>query len=212
MPNGDCVQVRVWFHRKELPVHVLSPILATLLLCASVSGVQATPVTYQLDPTHTFVLLSRGNYGFSNPIIVAVIDQGTLVFDSDDPSKSSVRVTMPVAKIDSFVAQLNKEFQSPMFFDVDRFPSVTFQSTRVRSMGNHRYTISGNLTAHGITRPLVLHAQLNKTGENPMTRQQAIGFDATATLKRSDFGLNFNVPNVSNEIALKITMQADAVH
>lgn len=192
-------------------MHVFSRFLAATLLCVSLSAVQAAPVTYQLDPTHTFVWLSRSNYGFSNPIIVAVIDQGTLVFDSDDPSKSFVRVTVPVAKIDTFVAQLNKEFQSPMFFDTARFPTVTFQSTRVRTTGNGRYTITGNLTAHGLTRPVVLHAQLNKTGENPMTRQQAIGFDATTTLKRSDFGLNFNVPNVSDEIALKITMQADAI-
>ncbi|WP_426701335.1 YceI family protein [Rhodanobacter sp. Col0626] len=192
-------------------MHVLVRILAVAALCAAESAVQATPVTYRLDPTHTFVLLSRSNYGFSNPIIVAVIDQGTLVFDSDDPSKSSVRVTFPVARIDTFVAQLDKEFQSPMFFDTDRFPSITFQSTRVRLAGENRYTITGNLTAHGVTRPVVLHARLNKIGENPMTRRQAVGFDATAILKRSDFGLNFNVPDVSDEIALKITMQADAV-
>lgn len=192
-------------------MHVLTRIFAAPLLCASVSAVQAAPVTYQLDPTHTFVLLSRSNYGFSNPIIVAVIDQGTLVFDRDDPSKSSVRVTLPVAKIDTFVPQLDKEFQSPMFFDIGKFSSITFESTRVRPAGNDGYTITGNLTAHGVTRRVVLHARLNKTGENPMTRRQAIGFDATATLKRSDFGLNFNVPNVSDEIALKITMQADAI-
>ncbi len=190
---------------------VLTRIITAALICASISAVQAAPVTYQMDPTHTFVLLSRSNYGFSNPIIVAVIDRGTLVFDSDDPSKSSVRVTLPVARIDTFVAQLDKEFQSPMFFDIDRFPSITFQSTCVQATGNDRYTITGNLTAHGVTRPVVLHARLNKAGENPMTRRQAIGFDATATLKRSDFGLNFNVPNVSDEITLKITMQADAM-
>lgn len=190
---------------------MLIRIITAALICTSISAVQAAPVTYQMDPTHTFVLLSRSNYGFSNPIIVAVIDRGTLVFDSDDPSKSSVRVTLPVARIDTFVAQLDKEFQSPMFFDIARFPSITFQSTRVQATRNDRYTITGNLTAHGVTRPVVLHARLNKAGKNPMTRRQAIGFDATATLKRSDFGLNFNVPNVSDEIAMKITIQADAI-
>jgi polyisoprenoid-binding protein YceI len=196
--------------RKELPVQVLSRVFAASLLFASASAVNAAPITYQLDATHTFVLLSRSNYGFSNPFIVAAIDQGTLVFDSSDPSKSSVQVTLPVAKINTFVDQLNREFQSAMFFDIDKFPTITFQSTRVQPLGNAKYAITGNLTAHGITRPVVLHAQLNKVGENPMTRKQAIGFDATATLKRSDFGLGFNAPNVSDEIALKITMQADA--
>lgn len=190
---------------------VFSRALAAALICAPIFTVQAAPVTYQVDATHTFVLLSRSNFGFSNPIIVANIDQGTLVFDRDDPSKSSVHVTLPVAGINTFVPQLDKEFRSPMFFDIVKFPSITFQSTRVKAVGKDRYTITGNLTAHGITRPVVLHAQLNKAGENPMTKRQAIGFDATGTLKRSEFGLGFNVPNVSDEIALKLTMQADAM-
>lgn len=185
--------------------------LASLLFVPA-SAAQAGSVTYQLDPTHTFVVLSRNNYGFSNPCIVAGIDHGTLVFDRDDPSKSSVRVSLPVARITTFVAQLDKEFQSPMFFDASRFPTISFQSTRVQYMGHDRYTITGNLSAHGVTRPIVLHARLNKVGENPMTRKQAIGFDATGSLKRSEFGLGFNAPNVSDEIALKITLQADAAH
>ncbi len=192
-------------------MEVLTRIVTAALLCADVSAAQAAPVTYQMDPTHTFVALTRSNYGFSNPVIVAVIDRGTLVFDSDDPSKSSVRVTLPVAGIHTFIAALDKEFQSSMFFDSDRFPNITFQSTRVQETGNDRYTIAGDLTAHGVTRPLLLHARLNKAGVNPMTGRPAIGFDVTATLNRSDFGLTFNVPNVSDKIAVKITMQADAI-
>jgi polyisoprenoid-binding protein YceI len=192
-------------------VAVLTRTLIGALMCAPIFTVQAAPVTYEMDSTHTFVLLSRSNFGFSNPMIVANIDQGTLVFDNDDPSKSSVRVTLPVAKINTFVPQLDTEFRSPMFFDVARFPNITFQSTRVKAAGSGKYTITGNLTAHGITRPVVLHARLNKAGENPMTKRQAIGFDATGTVKRSEFGLGFNIPNVSDEIALKLTMQADAM-
>ncbi|KQV52515.1 YceI family protein [Massilia sp. Root335] len=189
---------------------VLTRTLIGALICAPIFTVQAAPVTYEIDATHTFVLLSRSNFGFSNPMIVANIDRGTLVFDHDDPSKSSVRVTLPVARINTFVPQLDTEFRSPMFFDIAKFPNITFESTRVKAIGNGKYTITGNLTAHGITRPVVLHARLNKAGENPMTKRQAIGFDATGTLKRSEFGLGFNIPNVSDEIALKLTMQGDA--
>jgi polyisoprenoid-binding protein YceI len=191
-------------------VAVLTRTLIGALICAPIFTVQAAPVTYEIDATHTFVLLSRSNFGFSNPMIVANIDQGTLVFDHDDPSKSSVRVTLPVDRINTFVPQLDTEFRSPMFFDIAKFPNITFESTRVKAIGNGKYTITGNLTAHGITRPVVLHARLNKAGENPMTKRQAIGFDATGTLKRSEFGLGFNIPNVSDEIALKLTMQGDA--
>lgn len=189
---------------------VLTRTIVAALICAPVIAIHAAPVAYQIDPTHTFVTLSRSNYGFSNPVIVASVDQGTLVFDREDPSKSSVRVTLPVAKINTFVPQLDNEFRSAMFFDMNKFPTISFESTRVRAAGKDKYTITGNLTAHGLSRPVVLHAQLNKAGVNPMTKRQAIGFDATGTLKRSDFGMNFNVPNVSDEITLKLTMQADA--
>jgi polyisoprenoid-binding protein YceI len=190
---------------------ILSRTIVAALICAPILTSQAAPVTYQMDTTHTFVLLSRGNYGFSNPYIVANIDRGTLVFDHDDPSKSSVHVTVPVSKISTFVPHLDIEIRSPMFFDMEKFPDITFQSTRVQAAGQGKYTIKGNLTAHGVTRPMVLHARMNKAGENPMTSKRAIGFDATGTLKRSEFGLNFNIPNVSDEIVLKLTMQADAM-
>jgi len=192
-------------------VRALTYVVATTLLSTVVSTTQAAPINYQLDPTHTFVVLSRQNYGFSNPIVVAVIDNGVLIFDDKDPSKSSVQVTLPIAKLETFVPQLNKEFQSPMFFDVDKFPIAIYTSTQVRSVGGGKYTIIGDLTVHGVTKPVVLHATLNKVGENPMTKKQAIGFDATGSLKRSDFGMSFNIPNVSDEIALRITSQGDAV-
>lgn len=189
---------------------VLTRTIIAALSCAPIFATQAAPVTYQMDATHTFVLLGRSNFGFSNPYIVAGIDQGTLVFDRADPSKSSVRVTLPVARINTFVPQLDSEFRSSMFFDIEKFPIITFQSTRVQAAGKDRYTITGNLVAHGVSRPVVLHARLNKAGKNPMTGRQAIGFDADGTLKRSEFGLDFNIPNVSDEITLKLTMQGDA--
>lgn len=191
----------------------MSVILRTTLaalMCVPVVALKGAPVTYQMDASHTFAVLSRSNYGFSNPVIVAGIDQGTVVFDRANPARSFVRVNFPVANLHTFVQQLDLEFRSAMFFDIDKFPNITFESTRVQALGGGRYTISGTLSAHGVTRPVVLHARLNKAGRNPMTRRQAIGFDASATLNRSEFGLGFNVPNVGDAIALKLTMQADA--
>jgi polyisoprenoid-binding protein YceI len=189
----------------------LSRFLATTWVTVAIPGAWAAPMTYEIDPTHTFVILTRGNYGFSNPIVVAVVDAGRLTFDDRDPSKSSVQVTVPISRIETFVPELNLEFQSPMFFDAQRFPTATYKSTAVRPLGAGRYQITGNLTVHGITKPVVLTASLNKKGENPRTNSQAIGFDAVGTLRRSDFGMDFNVPDVSDEISMKITVQADAV-
>lgn len=176
------------------------------LLGAAVSA-QAAPVTYQLDPGHTMVLFSWNHFGFSNPTADLGIADGTLVFDEQNPSKSSVQVTMPLSKLDTHVAALDTHLKEPDFFNADKYPTITFKSTRVQSLGGNHYTVTGDLTAHGVTKSVVLNATLNKVGAHPMTGQQAIGFNATGTIKRSDFGVGAYVPKVSDEIAITITTE-----
>jgi polyisoprenoid-binding protein YceI len=86
---------------------------------------------------------------------------------------------------------------------------VTFKSTKVQPLGGHKFKVTGDLTVHGVTKPVVLDATLNKVGPHPMTKAQAIGFDATTTLKRADFGVGAYVPNVSDEITIRITTEGE---
>jgi polyisoprenoid-binding protein YceI len=178
------------------------------LLGAAMSA-QAAPVTYKLDPGHTMVLFSWSHFGFSNPTANFGISDGTLVFDQQNPSKSSVEVTMPLANLDTHVPALDNHLKEPDFFDAGKFPTVTFKSTSVQSVGGNHYKVTGDLTVHGVTKSVVLNATLNKSGAHPMTGQPAIGFNATGTLKRSDFGLGAYVPKVSDEIKLDITTEAE---
>ncbi|GLQ98395.1 YceI family protein [Dyella mobilis] len=178
------------------------------LLGAAMSA-QAAPVTYQLDPSHTMVLFSWSHFGFSNPVADIGIDEGSkLVFDQQDPSKSSVDVTMPLSKLDTHVAALDEHLKQPDFFNADKYPTISFKSTGVQKVDSTHYTIVGNLTVHGVTKPVTLNATLNSMGPNPFTGQPAIGFNATGTLKRSDFGLGSFVPKVSDDIQLTITTEA----
>lgn len=181
------------------------------LLLAGMLGaamsVQAAPVTYKLDPGHTMVLFSWSHFGFSHPTADIGISDGTLVFDEKDPSKASVDVTMPLSKLDTHVPALDNHLKEPDFFDADKYPTITFKSTRVQLVGGKHYKVTGDLTAHGVTKQVVLDATLNNVGPHPMTGQQAIGFNATGTLKRSDFGLGAYVPKVSDEIQLNITTE-----
>lgn len=186
-----------------------SSYLAIAALLGVAASAQAAPATYKLDPGHTFVVLSWHHLGFSNPIAVAPIDEGSLVFDDKDPSKSSLQVTLPIAKLETFVPKLNEEFQTAQFFDAGKFPAATYKSTKVQSLGGGKFKVTGDLTVHGVTKPVTLQATLNKSGIHPMAKVQAVGFDATGTLKRSDFGLNAYVPYVSDEISLKITTEAE---
>lgn len=185
-------------------------VLAFAGLLATAFATQAAPVTYQLDPSHTMVLFSWNHFGFSNPTADLGIGKGTLVFDAADPAKSSVDVTMPLAKLDTHVSALDEHLKKPDFFDAAKYPMVTFKSTKVEALGGDHFKVTGNLTVHGVTKPVVLDATLNKSGQHPMLKVPAIGFDATATIKRSDFGVGAYVPAVSDEIQIRITTEAHA--
>jgi polyisoprenoid-binding protein YceI len=177
------------------------------LLGAAVTA-QAAPVTYKMDPGHTNVLFSWNHFGFSNPTANLGLGEGTIVFDDKDPAKSSVDVTLPLADLDTHVPALDEHLKKPDFFDADKYPSITFKSTNVQSVGGNKFKVTGNLTVHGVSKPVVLDATLNKSGEHPMMKVQTVGFDATATLKRSDFGMGAYVPNVSDDIQIHITTEA----
>lgn len=171
---------------------------------------QAAAVSYDIDPQHTSVIATWSHFGFSHPTADIPDAKGTLVFDKDHPEQSRVSVTLPVTGIDSHVPALTKELLGETYFDTAKYPSAMFHSTRVVAKGDNKFDIEGNLTLKGITKPVTLHATLNQQGEHPMVKKQAIGFDATGTIKRSDFGLDKYVPAVSDDVTLTISTEAHA--
>jgi len=184
--------------------------LAFAGLIGAVAGVQAAPVTYQLDPDHTMVLFSWSHFGYSHPTGELGLGQGTLVFDPAHPEQARLEVTLPLAGLDTHVPALNEHLAKPDFFDTARYPMVTYRSTRVEAVGQDRFRVTGDLTLHGVTLPLVLDATLNRIGKHPMSGLPSIGFDATGTLKRSAFGISMYTPNVSDEITLRVTTEGSA--
>jgi polyisoprenoid-binding protein YceI len=187
---------------------IRSTTLATALVLASTAAFAADP--YVIDPSHTQVEFSYTHFGFSH--ITGRFDkvEGVFLFDAKDPTKSSIQVNIPIASISTGVADLDKDLRTDAFFDADKFPLATFQSGKVTSAGPNKLAVSGDLTIHGITKPLILDVTVNKIGTHPMRGVAAAGFDATATVKRSDFGISKYVPNDSDEVTLHITMEASA--
>ena len=171
---------------------------------------QAELKTYQIDPMHTAVAISWDHFGFSNPMAFIPNATGEVKFDSGNPQKSTVNVTLPVGQIDTFVPKLTEEFRGAEYFDVAKYPTATFRSTKVTAKGDDKFEIVGDLTLKGITKPVTLEAKLNKQGEQPMLKKPAIGFDATGTIKRSDFKIDKYVPHVSDEIRLTISTEASS--
>ena len=147
-------------------------LLSVLALYIPVS--QAAAKEYSLDPQHTSVVISWNHFGFSNPTAYISDVSGKLAFDKENPEKSSVNVTMPVKTIDAHVKALTDEFIGKEYFDVKTFPDATLQSTKVESKGDNKYDVEGNLTIKGITKPVVLHAVLNKQDMHPIVKKDAI--------------------------------------
>ena len=180
-----------------------------LALAASFAAT-AAPVEYKLDPNHTVVLASWNHFGYSHPSANFGHADGTLVYDADDVAKSSVEVTLPLSGLDTFVPRLDEHLKTADFFDAAQYPQATFRSTSVKALGEGRLEVTGTLDLHGVQKPVVLEAKLNKVADGDGSRPGKIGFDATATLKRSDFGITRMIPMVADEVALRITTEAGA--
>ncbi|NLA67636.1 MAG: YceI family protein [Gammaproteobacteria bacterium] len=182
-------------------------VLAAVLLAAS-AGALAAPVTYAIDPAHTDVLAQWNHFGFSNPSAHFGQAEGTITYDPDNVAASRVEVVLPLAGLSSHVAAFDDHLRSADFFDAEKFPQATFRSTAVEAAGEGKLRITGDLTIKDITRQVVLDTTINKVGESAMTGQPTAGFDAVATIKRSDFGLGMFAPAVSDEVKLRITTEA----
>ncbi|HBD19878.1 MAG TPA: polyisoprenoid-binding protein [Arenimonas sp.] len=180
--------------------------LATLLATAFLPAFAADK--YAIDPTHTQVEFTYSHFGFSN--ITGRFDQveSEFYFDPADPTQSSVKVTIPVASISTGVAKLDEHLQGADFFDVAQFPTATFTSTGVTAAGEGKLKVAGDLTIHGVTRPVVMDVVINKVGTHPMTQANAAGFDASFDIKRSEFGVGGYAPAVSDEVRIEITVEA----
>ncbi|WP_028918717.1 YceI family protein [Pseudoxanthomonas suwonensis] len=183
---------------------------AAALLSLAVAPAFAEPVTYKLDPSHTNVLAQWSHFGYSHPFAHFGDVEGTLVYDADNVAGSSVEVTLPLSGLNGFSEKFNEHLRSADFFDAAKYPTATFKSTKVDDLGGNKLRVAGDLTIKGITKPVVLRVVLNKAEEHPMSKAPAIGFDATAKIKRSDFGVGAYAPNVSDEVTVRITTEAVA--
>ena len=164
--------------------------------------------TYKMDPAHTMVLAQWNHMGFSNPSAHFGNAEGTLVYDATDVTKSTVEVTLPLSGLNSFTAKFDEYLRSADFFDAAKFPTATFKSTKVEAAGTNKLTVTGDLTVKGTTKPVTLDVTINGAGEHPMAKVPSVGFDATTTLKRSDFGVGAYAPAVSDEVKVRITTEA----
>ncbi len=176
-------------------------IAATLGFALMGAPAFAAPVVYKIDASHTSVVfnyshaggLSHMNGKFMNAV-------GTVTLDEAAPANSKLDVSFDINGINTGVPALDAHLKTADFFDAAQFPTATFKSTKVEVTGKDTAKVTGDFTLHGVTKPVVLDVKLNKITDD----KKKAGFSATATIKRSDFGVSKLVPMVGDQIDLSI--------
>ncbi len=189
--------------------------VTAMVLAASAGAMSAQSKDWKIDPAH-----SEADFAIKHMSISTVHGtfrgiSGVIKFDATDVTKSSVEASIDVSSVDTGVAARDNHLKSPDFFDVAKYPTMTFKSTSVSKDGDH-YNVNGNLTLHGVTKPVVL--KLDEPGkEEPGMDGKSVhrGFEATTTIDRKDFGLTWNGALKSGDSVLgddvKIELDIEAV-
>ena len=160
--------------------------------------------TYAIDPWHSQVVWTVNHLGFNLLNGMFGEPSGTLTLDPAHPEAASVMLDIPIAKVVTTRAALTEHMLSAAILDGKTFPTATFKSTGI-AVNSMKAMISGNLTLHGVTKPVVLDAEFIGAGINPNDKKATVGFVATTSINRSDFGIGYALPIVSDKVTLHIT-------
>ncbi|MDO7841219.1 YceI family protein [Sphingomonas immobilis] len=160
--------------------------------------------TYAVEPNHTQVTFSVSHFGISPFAGTFSGASGTMTVDPAKPEATKLDVTIPVASVQTTSDVLTGELKAADWLDAAKFPTATFHATKVTPLGKDAVSVDGNLTLHGVTKPVSFRAKLFGAATNPMSKKFSIGFLGRMTFKRSDFGVSKYVPMVSDETVLVI--------
>ncbi|KAB2876328.1 MAG: polyisoprenoid-binding protein [Burkholderiaceae bacterium] len=186
--------------------------LEALLLMAPLTAL-AAPETYVLDPTHTIPVFSISHFGMSTVYGKFERTTGKVVLDRAAKT-GSIDVKIPTATISTGDSKRtdgqrsrDEHLRTADFFNVAEFPEMVFKSTKFNFAGDKVESVEGTLTLLGITKPLRLTAASFNCGPNPFSKKEMCGADLVGSIKRTDFGMKFGVPAISDEVKLLIAVE-----
>ncbi|MDZ4307971.1 YceI family protein [Allopontixanthobacter sp.] len=172
---------------------------------------RVTAGTYAVDPAHTLVGWRANHFGFNDYLGLFGSAEGTLQLDPANVESAKVDISVPVGMVTvasdglrDHLLRPGKDGAAPDFFGADPVPA-RFVSTAVRRTGDTTAEITGDLTLNGVTRPVTIDAEFSGAGVNPMNKKETLGFEGSATIKRSEFGVAYGIPLVSDEVELDIS-------
>jgi polyisoprenoid-binding protein YceI len=188
--------------------------LVWMALAALGIGAPAFGDTYAVDPAHTSVQF-RVRHLFTNVTGRFQMFEGKVVYDDQNPAKTEVQGSIDAASINTNVEKRDKHLRSADFFDVEKYPKITFQSTGVSDVDSSgkKGKMAGTLTMHGVSRPVVLDVSFLGKGKDPGGKERA-GFRGTTSINRKDFGLAWNMALegggfvVGDEVTIDLDIEA----
>lgn len=187
----------------------LSRLAAAVALAATSLAAVAAPVTYEVEPTHTYPRFSYSHFGLSTQLSRFDRTSGKVVLDREART-GSVDIVIDMTSVNTGFADFNGHLQSEDFFDTAKHPRATFKSTGVKFEGDKPVAIDGVLTIKGISRPVTLAVSSFTAMQHPMLKKPAIGANASTTVKRSEFGAGKYAPYVGDEVRIDIAIEAVA--
>ncbi|NOZ66092.1 MAG: YceI family protein [Alphaproteobacteria bacterium] len=163
---------------------------------------------YHFDKNHTNIMWFISHIGFSNSMGQFMDYDGEIILDYDNPDQSSVSITLKTASIMTGLADFDAHLKSADFFNVEKYPTARFVSTKVILGKNNRATVEGNFTLLGITKPLTLKVRLNKRAMDIQKNRMRTGFSAKTTIKRSRYGMKKYLPLIGDDVTIRIEAEA----
>ncbi|MGB8843172.1 MAG: YceI family protein [Aliidongia sp.] len=164
-----------------------------------------TPGTYTVDSNHTRVLFSVSHLGFTTWYGEFTKVTGTLDLDPKAVAKSTFEIHIPMSSISTSNAKVDGELTSGQWFDAAQFPEIVFKADKVALTGKDKANVTGQLTMHGVTKPVTLAVKFNGAGMNPLAKVYTVGFELSGKIKRSDFGVKTYLPLIGDDVDLIIS-------
>ncbi len=182
-----------------------------IAIASMLSSGLACAQAWKFDQSHTRVGFTVDHLGFSTVVGDFRQFDGSVQYDPKQPEALKVSFEIDTKSIDSGWAARDEHLRKGDFFNVEKFPKMTFTSTAVKVLSDTRSQVTGNLTLLGVTKPVTLEVNVNKIALNPITKMQTAGITATTTIKRSDWGMIAYAPAVGEDIPVRIDAELSPV-
>jgi polyisoprenoid-binding protein YceI len=183
--------------------------VAAVFILGAASLAQAAPMAFKVDPVHSTILfrvqhMSAGQFWgrFNDP-------SGTVVWDAEDPTKSSIEVSVQSKNLDTHNAKRDQDLAGPDFFNSKQYPELKFKTTAVKKTGDNTYEVAGDLTIKDVTKSITAAVEMTGLGKDPRRGTAKAGWEATFTINRSDYGVTAMPGGVGESVKLIVSIEAN---